>query len=56
LVQAAEAAISNRLDETSQRSAHEAEREAMRDALGTLGFLKIEAQNPNWSRNLGGTK
>jgi hypothetical protein len=56
LVQAAEDAISKRLDETSQRSGHEVEREAMLDALGTLGFLKIEAQKPNWSRNLGGTK
>jgi hypothetical protein len=56
LVQAAEDAISKRLDETSQTSGHEAEGEAMRDALGTLGFLKIEAHKPNWSRNLGGTK
>jgi hypothetical protein len=51
LVQAAEDAISKRLQETSERSGHEVERQAMFDALGTLGFLKIEAQKPNWSRN-----
>jgi hypothetical protein len=48
--------ISQRLQKTSGRSGHEVERQAMFDALGTLGFLKIEAQKPNWSRNPGGTK
>jgi hypothetical protein len=56
LVQAAESAISKRLERIAQRSGHEVERQAMLDALGTLGFLKIEAQKPNWSRNPSGTK
>ena len=56
LVQAAEDAISKRLQETSQSSGHEVERQAMFDALGTLGFLKIEAQKPNWSRNRSNTE
>jgi hypothetical protein len=56
LVQAAEDAISKRLQETSERSGHEVERQAMFDALGTLGFLKMEAQKPNWSRNRSNTE
>jgi hypothetical protein len=56
LVQAAESAISKRIKKISGRSGHEVERQAMSDALGTLGFLKIEAQKPNWSRNPSGTK
>ena len=56
LVQAAESAISERLKKISGRSGHEAERQALSDALGTLGFLKIEAQKPNWSRNPSSSK
>ena len=56
LVQAAEDAISNRLERIAERSGHEVERQVMLDALGTLGLLKIEAQKPNWSRNPSGTK
>ena len=56
LVQAAEDAISKRVERIAERSGHEVERQAMLDALGTLGFLKIEAQKPKWSRNPSGTK
>jgi hypothetical protein len=51
LVEAAESAISERLQKIAERSGHQIERQAMFDALGTLGFLKIEAQKPKWSRN-----
>jgi hypothetical protein len=56
LVQAAENAISKRLERITARSGHEVERRAMFNALGTLGFLKIEAQKLNWSRNPSSTK
>jgi hypothetical protein len=44
LVQAADDAISKRLERVAERSGHEVERQAMLDVLGTLGFLKIEAR------------
>ena len=56
LVQVAEDAISQRLERIAEGSGHEVERRAILDALGTLGFLKIEARKPNWSRNPSGTK
>ena len=56
LVQAAENAISKRLERIAERSGHDVERRAMFDALGTLGFLKIEAQKANWSRNPSSSK
>jgi hypothetical protein len=56
LVQDAESAISKRLKKISERSGHEVERQSMFDALGTLGFLKIEVQKPKWSRNPSSTK
>ena len=56
LVQAAENAISKRLERIAERSGYDVERRAMFDAQGTLGFLKIEAQKPNWSRNPSSTK
>jgi hypothetical protein len=43
LVQAAEDAISKRLESIAERSGHEVERRAMLDALESLDFLKIES-------------
>jgi hypothetical protein len=55
-VQAAENVISKRLERIAARSDHEVERRAILEALGTLGFLKIEAQKSQSSRNPIGTK
>jgi hypothetical protein len=56
-VQAAETTIFQRLQEISQDSDHQAERQAIEDGLSSLRFLKRESLGfPDWERNRSGNE